>query len=580
MPFRREGRISFEVVSADASSGGWGKQEEAFGPASGVPPPKGKQAQPQLGGTKKTLFAAISFALQIAFTGAVKVGGMETPPPLPASHPVPDRDAVRILTSAAFLTILGDNLFWPAPPGLSLTIFALAVCSALVLNRPKAALARTASVAGLLFAGSALQSSIQWSFSNLLVLSLLLLGLVGETSFPTLRTGWPRWSEAAWAFLIAPASWRWAGRNLRRMPLNPRRAVRRAGIFLRVVMPALMLGGLFAMLLGSGNAILARWISEAVRRAWAELPGIDLSLARLGLWLLLATFALALLRPAAPAGSDRLWTHTIPAFPPARDLTIARWRSLAILAVINALFFAANTIDAFYLWIHETNLPVGISYSQFVHQGVHSLVAAVLLSAVVLVAIFQQAAEVIASRRLRALSLVWVAQNVALIASVLLRLKLYVDAYQLSELRVYVGCFLLLVATGFGLLAWRILRGKGLGWLLFANALATFALFFMIQFPDVARWVADYNVARWQQDPRRTLDVDYLESLGPSAYPALIAVAETPNRPEAHEAFQKAQQRKEIERVYLDNLNWRSWQQREVRNARWLLEHEIRTRQP
>jgi hypothetical protein len=257
-------------------------------------------------------------------------------------------------------------------------------------------------------------------------------------------------------------------------------------------------------------------------------------------------------------------------------LTLARWRSATVLAVLNALFFAANAIDVIYLWVNGA-MPSGIGYSQFVHHGVYSLIAAVLLSAVVLVAIYQQASSVTDFTAVRTLSLAWIAQNLALIASVVLRLKLYVDAYQLSELRVYVGFFLLLVATGFGLLTWRIVRAKGLGWLLAANTFATFALFFTVQFLDVARWVADYNVARWQKDTRRTLDVGYLASLGPSAYRALIIAAETPERPEAHDAFEVFQEKKRYEAERLASVDWRSWQGRELRNARLLVQHQVRT---
>jgi hypothetical protein len=394
-----------------------------------------------------------------------------------------------------------------------------------------------------------------------------------------LRAGWPRWSEAAWAVAAAPASWDWLPAALRNLRPGASPTGRAAGVAVRVVLPTAAVGALFAILLGSGNAILAKWISDAWRFALEMLPSFDFAPARFALCIALAWFALALLRPAQPPRTDRIWTRDIPRFPEPRDLTISRWRSLSILALLNALFFAANTTDAIYLWIHGT-LPAGVNYSEFVHQGVHSLTGAVLLSAVLLAGMFQQSASVTGSRLLRVLSLAWIAQNVALLASVLLRLKLYVDAYQLSELRVYVGCFLLLVATGFALLAWRIVRDRTLGWLVFANLLATFALFFVVQFLDVRRWVAEYNVARWREDRSRTLDVEYLASLGPSAYRQLIAVAETPGRRDAHFAFQKAQELRDAAREELANLNWRSWQSREVASKRHLATHDIRTERP
>ncbi len=111
-----------------------------------------------------------------------------------------------------------------------------------------------------------------------------------------------------------------------------------------------------------------------------------------------------------------------------------------------------------------------------------------------------------------------------MIAGVFFRLKLYVQAYQLTEDRVYVGCFLLLVVTGFILPAWHVLRGTAtIHALIFRNAMATFALFFVIQFTNMDGWVAHYNVTRWKRKPvERTLDVAYLASLGPDAWPSLV----------------------------------------------------------
>jgi hypothetical protein len=209
------------------------------------------------------------------------------------------------------------------------------------------------------------------------------------------------------------------------------------------------------------------------------------------------------------------------------DAGLAIWQSCAIFVTLNVLFFIVNSIDVIYLWGQDSAaaLPQNVSFSAFVHQGVYSLIFAVLLSAVVIVAIFQQETRVTRHPVLKGLAWAWIAQNLLLIAGVVLRLKLYVDAYQLSELRVYVGCFLLLVTAGFVLLALHVARGKTLGTLVWRNVLATFALFFVLQFPDVSGWVARFNVAQWQRDATRTLDLAYLESMGPSAWPALCDVA-------------------------------------------------------
>jgi hypothetical protein len=203
---------------------------------------------------------------------------------------------------------------------------------------------------------------------------------------------------------------------------------------------------------------------------------------------------------------------------------MALWQSIILLGVVNAVFFAANTADAIYLWWHA-QLPSGLGHSAFLHQGVYSLIAAVLLAAGLLAITFQQEELIARSYLLRALALGWVLQNLVLIAGVLRRLQLYVEAYQLSELRVYVGFFLFLISIGFVLLAWHIHRGMELGRLIGCNLLALLAFFFVIQFCDVGTWVGRWNVAQWKADPDRTLDIRYLDALGSRGWPALAEVA-------------------------------------------------------
>ena len=490
---------------------------------------------------------------------------------LPISAANDEPPVPRILLSALLLTMAGDYLLWPAPPGISFGIFTLLAGFALFCNRARALPTWTVATAALLLIVSAFQSAIALSFSNFLVISGLLVVLVGETSYPSLLPGWPRWLEAIVAFGKAPARWVWFARVTKQVPLN----AGPAGALIQVLLPTLLLGVAFSLLLGSGNAIFANLMNQAIEQAWQLLPSFDLSFWRIVLFGLLGTFSLALLRPAEASPTPRPWTQKIPTFSAPRNLSTSYWRSVSMLSLSNGLFFAANGIDVFYLWTQNA-IPQGGSYSEYVHQGVGSLITAVLLAALVIVSIFQQAPEVTRSRMVKALSLVWIAQNGALIASVLLRLKLYVDAYQLSEQRIYVGFFLALVTAGFIILSFHVLRPGNLNRLLFSNALATFALFFAIQFCDVAKWVADYNVHRWQNDPRRTLDVAYLQSLGASAWPALLTVAETTGRRETLWASHAVRQVRESQRQTVENRNWRSWQWRTELNERKLLEGESR----
>lgn len=477
--------------------------------------------------------------------------------------------------AAALLIISGDFLFWSHDPGVSVGLFAALAVAALIVGHSGGINRRTAVLVALLVP-SAVQTGIELSLSNLIVLAALGTVAFGETAFASVHGAWSRWAESAWALARPVAGWKWMPAILRRSPLGGAQLGKAGDTIARVILPTAAVTLVFALLLGAGNAVFGRWILTSINAVVGWFADPELIFARSLLWVALATFALTILRPRETPSGNRIWHRAVPDLPEPKNAALALWRSIAVLGVLNVLFFAANTADALYLWTGGT-LPDGVTYSQFVHHGVYSLIAAVVLSAVLIVLIFQQVPAIRTAPAVKALGLSWIAQNLLLITGVLLRLQRYVDIYDLSELRVYVGCFLLLVTAGFGLLTVHVLRHKGLGWLLLTNLLATFVLFFILQFLDVAKWVAQSNVARWEADRTRTLDVEYLASLGASAIPSLIRVAEMPDRAEAHAAFMIIQQRKPRAQAYLAQLNWRSWQQRDVRDLRLLATHEVRT---
>jgi hypothetical protein len=160
---------------------------------------------------------------------------------------------------------------------------------------------------------------------------------------------------------------------------------------------------------------------------------------------------------------------------------------------------------------------------------------------------------------------------------VLLRLQRYAHAYDLSELRIYVGCFLLLVPVADGLLTVHVLRHKGLGWLLLTQPACHLRVVLRAAVPRCGETGRGVERRALGIDRNRTLDVDYLASLGTSAIPSLIRVGEMRDRAEAHQAFPIIQKRKPLAQASLAQVDWRSWQQHDVRNLRLLAIHEVRT---
>ncbi len=429
-------------------------------------------------------------------------------------------------------------------------------------------------LAGGVLLVSSVQSAIELSFSNVLVTGIALVWLLSDRLFADLPHPWARLIEAQLVLLRSPTRWIWlvaALPNLRAVETMGNRADRTARAFAAAA-PALALGAIFAVLLSGGNAILREWALRWMEMLSTWLWSFDLSVNRILFWLGVATLSLAFVRQKARCLAERIWSRTIPHWT-RKDAVFACWQSGAILAVLNGLFFVVNTIDVIYLW-RRAEVPSGVAYSEYVHEGVFSLIAAVLLSAVVLSGIFLQDSAVTGRGWLKGLAHLWILQNLVLIAGVFLRLKLYVDAYQFTVLRVYVAFFLVLVAVGFGLLAIYVERAMRFGWLLTSNAIATFSLFFIVQFTDALGWVAQANVRQWQRDPGRaldgrTLDLEYLESLGASGWPALINVAAQRRMPDlAAVAGGRLREIAFEETQRLTQQNWRSRQLRRDRAAR------------
>ncbi len=481
-----------------------------------------------------------------------------------------------LVATSAIVVIgwLGDFLFWHSQPGVSVGLFVATLAAGLWMVGKRTL---RVSVVMVLLLAAAAQTGVELCFTNIACLVTLTVALSAEVHVAHLSGGWARWSESFFAIVSAPLRWigfmsAWSEARLLVSSHENLRAPT-IGRFLVAIVPAAVVALVFAALLSAGNAVLAEAFARIGTRLrdWA----LDISFARTALWLLWLTVGLAFYWPVSKSDSPRWWTRPIPLWQRSEAL-IAQWQSGLILAAVNVLFFAANTADAIYLWA-DARLPAGVTASRFVHTGVYALIAATILAGGLLTLIFQQQPSVARSKWLRVLALAWIAQNIVLITGVCRRLALYVEAYQLSELRVYVGCFLLLVSVGFALLARHVWLGVRLERLIFSNAIATFALFFTLQFCDVGTWVANWNVTRWKAQPGRALDVEYLSSLGSRGWPALAEIARSEqNSPTRERAVLALRELAMWENTLSTTRDWRAYQMRRDRRAEQL----IRTYRP
>ncbi len=471
---------------------------------------------------------------------------------------------------AVVLVALGDFLFWGFTPGLSLAIFVAAVAGMLLLRNGRASLKPRVLIPFGLLIASAVQTAVEMSFTNCTVIAALFAVLMGELYFTKLPSGWARWSESIVAWMGAPGRWAWLIQAVGEQPGSGDGTARfgdRLLRFVRIGLPAVLLLALFGGVFASGNRIFAEYIArfwDSVR-AWPL--SFDFSVPRMLFWWFLATLALVFMRPRNGAATPRAWARALPEWRRA-DAGVAFWQSVTILAALNALFFAVNTIDVIFLWMH-TAVPEGMNGKAFLHEGVNSLIAATVLAGIVLTVLFQQSAEARQTGTMRGLAFAWVAQNLVLIAGVFLRLKLYVDTEEMTAKRVYVACFLLLVTLGFAFLCVHVRRGRDASRLIWRNAVTTFALFFVLQFLNVIGWVCRYNVERGaSRSEDHGFHIAYQLTLGPDAWPVLLKAArEIPPGAVRDDVVLGLREVAERERPDVPTQNWRDSQIRRDRNA-------------
>lgn len=483
----------------------------------------------------------------------------------------------RVLVSVLLATFAADwLLFAVRPPALGLAFFAL-ICAGLILwNRRGWRTDRGLLWAAPVFFLSVAQAAIDASWINLAVLFLLLTFLAGTRFSLPWSQRWPGWLEALLAWHKAPAQWTRtnailvAARKEQNEDSSPAR-MRRLGT---IVLPGLVLLVVFALFLGAGNALAGSYLRQ-VWEGMAEYLGTltRLSPYRIFFWILMATVALALCYPGRCGAFIRSCTAEWRRFPLSRDRQVSLWQTWISLAALNGLYLFVNSLDVFYLWM-MTELPEGVSYSEFVHEGVFALIGSTVLAGVVVSFFFQQSEDIARSRLAKVLAIVWIAQNILLLSGVVLRLHLYVDAFGWSVLRFHVGSFLLLTTTGFALLSIYVIKGKTLRWLVLANLVAVFALVYLLQFANVNGYVARWNVEGWLAGNQTDLDVYYLEALGPAAWPALRLAADEGAGSGKIGALTALQNAQDAARANAHNRTWRSWQWRYTHWEKALLDLE------
>jgi hypothetical protein len=428
----------------------------------------------------------------------------------PAVH-VNNRFAVLIA-----LVLLADILMFREEFGINLFLFAVAVSAGILLSarktfRPRAAAAWMGFAA---FASLPLLIGPSPMGITIAVIAVMCVALAASKLLPRRLTRLPliliRFLVVIPLRLLEDAS--------RRSAIRPKSLpVGHLGVGLRAWILPLILAAVFLTLFAMANPV----IDDVIRSIDLFAPWRLLDFWRIGFWLLVAISVWAMLRPRLLR--RRVQPATIrPVAPASENVLLGHASVLRSLIVFNAMFGVQTLLDLLYLW-GGADLPEGMTHAEYAHRGAYPLIATALLAGAFVLMAMRRGGPGDNSVVIRGLVHVWIAQNILLCLSAILRLDLYVEVYSLTELRVAAGIWMGLVAIGLAFILLRILLRRSNEWLIAMNLASLTIVLYATAFIDIPGFIARFNVEHSLEVSREgaPLDVDYLYSLGPSAIPAL-----------------------------------------------------------
>lgn len=198
------------------------------------------------------------------------------------------------------------------------------------------------------------------------------------------------------------------------------------------------------------------------------------------------------------------------------------------LLVFNAVFALQNALDVIFLW-SGARLPGSLTMADYAHRGAYVLMGTALLAGLFVLTMLRSGSASARNPAIRLLVALWIAQNLLLVASCILRTLDYVGSYSLTVTRIVALGWMVLVGIGLVLICWRLLTSRSAAWLINANALFGVLALGAGAAADLSEVAARWNVrhAREAGGTGQPIDLCYLRRQGA---PALLPLIELESR--------------------------------------------------
>ncbi len=428
------------------------------------------------------------------------------------------RDVDLLVLLAVALGVLGDVLFRKAGWGVNITIWFLALFSAVAVMRHRFEYTRLSR-----YVWVAVGLSVLAVFRDAFILKLItVIALLGAVSFSTLSTAAAeRLKQTVFSFLGRVADTLFASFAVifDHMPsvlshVEPEQLIPNATTIRVLRGSALAIATLFVFgsLLVSADAAFERMVMSSL-----DIDGVTVltHMGLVGFWGWLACTMLFVLT----TGPTSVLSAT-------RDEPRTTGYAIEVnimLATINVLFIAFVWVQAGYFFGgHERVLdPAGPSYAEYARRGFFEIATVALLAfAMVLISDhFIPLTKSTGRRGFNGLTALHVGLMGVLIASAFHRLMLYVQVYGLTELRFYVATAIIWIGIAFLLLGFAVMRPNR-AFLPHVLVCTLFIAVFALHTINPAAIIVHTNLTR--DNAREDFDIEYAVSMSGDAVPTLL----------------------------------------------------------
>ena len=457
---------------------------------------------------------------------------------------------MRKAAAAAALIVLADHLFYGERVGATLGLFALAWAAALigtvpVLRRKGPALLALAAAAGF--------AVILIDDPSLLAVMLFWVAISSAALLPRRRFR----HAGAWALSLGAHALDGLAAPIRDVLRLRRLRAGPAAVVGSVLALPVLGGAIFLALFAGANPLIGNALAEV------RLPSAATTVFHLVFWTVVLGLVWPAFRPRAkPPRAGGAAAATFVWDVPVSTLVLSLW-------TFNLIFAVENGLDLAFLW-SGAELPAGVTLADYAHRGAYTLIATALVAGLFVLIALRPGSAGARSPLARRLVVVWVAQNLLLVASSVRRTLDYVDAYSMTVWRLSALAWMGLVAVGLVLICWRLLAGRSAAWLINGNAAATAIVLTAASIVDLGATAAAWNVRHARRAD--ALDLCYLGQLGPSALLALVTLERNAG-PELRDrvAWVRAGAMREVAERQADPHGWTWRNARRLAAARHLL---------